>query len=348
VSGARSIRYGLGAIKGVGQSAVESIMAERVAKGAFKDLEDFCRRIDANKINKRVVEALIRSGSCDLIGPNRASLMHALPKAMQLAEQDSKAQEAGQNDLFGLALAPAAKTSQPIETLPEWSESIRLTGERETLGLYLTGHPITQYESAIASITSGRIADVAGAKPANTGEGGFRYQGKPVTIAGLIIEIRKRGNRTTLILDDRSARLEVSMFEEMFQQYRTLIAKDKIVVIEGNIRFDDFIEDWRLNAKRIVDIEQAREKLARRLDIRWPDNATNGSGQTFIVDLQQVLKDFRRGQCSVAVHYRSSDARAALTLPEEWSVRPTKELMERLERLVGRDGVKVVYGPRAE
>ncbi len=348
VSGVRSIRYGLGAIKGVGQAAVENIMMEREANGAFKDLEDFCLRIDAGKINKRVVEALIRSGSCDRIGPNRASLMHALPKAMQLAEQDSKAQDAGQNDLFGLALAPAAKASQPIETLPDWSEATRLAGERETLGLFLTGHPIAQYQREIQAITSGRIADVAGAKPANTGEGGFRFQGKPVTVAGLIIEIRKRGNRTTLMLDDRSARLEVSMFEETFQQYRTLIAKDKIVIIEGNIRFDDFIEDWRLNAKRIVDIEQAREKLARRLDIRWPDNALNGSASSFIANLQQVLKDFRKGQCSVSVHYRNADARAALTLPEEWSVRPTRELMERLEKLVGRDGVNVVYGAKAE
>ncbi|HYM34776.1 MAG TPA: DNA polymerase III subunit alpha, partial [Steroidobacteraceae bacterium] len=349
VSGARSIRYGLGAIKGVGQAAVESIMAERAAHGSFRDLEDFCRRIDANKINKRVVEALIRSGSCDRIGPNRASLMHGLSKAMQLAEQDSTAKAAGQNDMFGLALAPVAKTAEPIEILPEWSETIRLTGERETLGLYLTGHPIAQYESAIQAITSGRIADVAGAKPAGGGgESGFRYQGKPVTVAGLIIDVRKRGNRITLMLDDRSARLEVSMFEETFQQYRTLIAKDQIVVIEGNLRFDDFIEDWRLNAKRIIDIEQAREKLARRLDIRWPESAANGSAQTFIISLQGVLKDYRRGQCSVAVHYRSSDARAALTLPDEWSVRPTRELMERLERLVGRDGVKVVYGPRVD
>jgi DNA polymerase-3 subunit alpha len=350
VSGPRSIRYGLGAIKGVGQGAVENIMAERAAGGPFKDLENFCRRIDSDKINKRVLEALIRSGSFDRIGANRATLMHSLPKALQIAEQDSKAQEAGQDDLFGLAVAPAVtKSSQPVEVLPEWSESIRLIGERETLGLYLTGHPIAQYEREIAAITSGRIADVAGAKPANAGEeGGFRFKGKPVTIAGLIIDIRKRGNRTTLMLDDRSARLEVSMFEETFQQYRALIAKDQIVVVEGNLRFDDFIEDWRLNAKRLIDIEQAREKLARRLDIRWPEGATNGSGKHFIASLQQVLKDYRRGQCVVAVHYRSTDARAAVTLPEEWSVRPTRELLEKLEQLVGRDGIKLVFSARAD
>jgi DNA polymerase-3 subunit alpha len=254
----------------------------------------------------------------------------------------------GQDDLFGLAPAPTAKSSTPIEVLPEWSETIRLTGERETLGLYLTGHPIAQYENEIKALTSGRIADVGGDKPANVGEDGFRFKGKPVTVAGLIIEVRKRGNRTTVLLDDRSARIEVSMFEETFQQYRTLIAKDQIVVVEGNIRFDDFIEDWRISAKRIVDIEQAREKLARRLDIRWPDTAMNGHAQHFITHLQQVLKDYRRGQCSVAVHYRSAEARAALTLPDEWSVRPTRELLEKLQQLVGRDGVKLAFGPRMD
>jgi DNA polymerase-3 subunit alpha len=254
--------------------------------------------------------------------------------------------------MFGLAPAPAATSSISASAkvvLPEWSESVRLSGERETLGLFLTGHPIAEYEGVIAQITSGRIADVAGAKPANAGEeGGFRFKGKPCTIAGLILDIRKRGNRTTLMLDDRSARLEVSMFEETFQQYRTLIAKDAIVIIEGNIRFDDFIEDWRLNAKRIVDIEQAREQFARRLVIRWPDNATNGAGGKFISSLEQVLKPYRKGQCGVAVHYRGSQARAALTLPEEWSVRPTRELLEKLQQLVGRDGVQILYSPRLD
>jgi DNA polymerase-3 subunit alpha len=333
----------------VGQSAVENIMEERAVRGAFRDLEDFCRRVDANKINKRVIEALIKSGAFDSFASNRATLMHALPKAMQLAEQESKAHAVGQDDMFGLAPAkPENRAPESILMLPEWSETIRLTGERETLGLYFSGHPIDQYQAAIAALTSGKIADVAGAKPLSSGEEGFRFKGKPATIAGLIIDIRKRGNRTTLILDDRSARIEVSMFEESFQQYRALIAKDKVVIVEGSLRFDDFIEDWRLNAKRVLDIEQAREKLARRLDIRWPEHAANGSGQAFIVNLQQVLKDYRKGQCSVSVHYRSSDARAALTLPEEWCVRPTRELMERLEKLVGRDGVKVIYGARVE
>ncbi|MBC7984363.1 MAG: DNA polymerase III subunit alpha [Candidatus Obscuribacterales bacterium] len=348
VSGPRSIRYGLGAVKGVGQGVVENIMAERTANGAFKDLEDFCRRVDASGINRRMLEALIRSGSCDRIGPNRATLMHTLPKALHLADQDSKAQEAGQVDLFGLALPSTATPSIPIEVQPDWSDSVRLDGERDTLGLYLTGHPIAQYEREVMAITSGRIADVAGAKPANTGDHGFRFQGKPVTIAGLVLEIRKRGNRTTLMLDDRSARLEVSMFEETFQQYRAVITKNAILVVEGNLRFDEFIEDWRLNAKRITEIEKAREQFARRLIIRWPENITNGVGGKFISNLEQVLKPYRRGQCGVAVHYRSAEARAALTLPEEWSIRPTRELMEKLQQLVGHDGVQLLYAPQGD
>ena len=248
-------------------------------------------------------------------------------------------------DLFGIAIeaAPAAESSA-VETLPEWSETVRLAGDRDTLGLYLTGHPIAQYERELKVITSGRIADVGGARPVNGSEG-QRFQGRPVTVAGLVLEMRRRGNRTTLLLDDRSGRLEVSLFDETFQQYRTLIARDAILVIEGQLRYDEFIEGWRLTAKRIADIDQAREQFARRLIIRWP---TSRDARGFISELEACLRPFRRGACGVAVHYRSAAARAALELPEEWSVRPTRELMDQLEQLVGHDGVQLVYAPRLD
>jgi DNA polymerase III subunit alpha len=150
------------------------------------------------------------------------------------------------------------------------------------------------------------------------------------------------------LLDDGSGRLEVSMFEETFQQYRALIAKDSVVVVEGKIRFEDFIDDWRLNATRITDIDKACEQYARRLVIRWPDNVTNGSGAKFIQHLQQLLSPYRKGQCSVQVNYRANEARAALTLPDEWSVRPSRELIDKLRQLVGGDGVQVHYAVRNE
>jgi DNA polymerase-3 subunit alpha len=350
VSGPKAIRYGLGAIKGVGQGAVENMIEERSAHGPFRTLRDYCRRIDLKQVNRRVLEALIRAGALDSIGPNRATLMHHLPEAMQAAEQQSRAQAAGQVDLFGLA-GPAAQAhdeeaAEPDETLPEWSEAVRLAGERETLGLYLTGHPITEYEREIRPIISGRIVDVGGARPVGGGEGGWRGPGKNVTVAGLVLEIRKRGNRTSFILDDRSARIEITLFEDVLNQYRALIARDAILVVEGNLRFDDFADDWRISAKRIIDIAQAREQYARRLVLRWPA-AANGDGRRLIGALEQALRPNLGGRCAVAIRYAGDSASANLVLGDEWRVRPSQDLLERLGQLVGRDGVELVYGQRA-
>jgi len=349
VSGPKAIRYGLGAIKGVGQAAVESMLAERTARGPFRDLRDLCRRLDLSRVNRRVLEALIRSGALDSLGANRATCMHQLPSALQAAEQHSRAQAAGQVDLFGLAAAaPAAdEPAPPGERWPEWSEPVRLAGERETLGLYLTGHPITEYEREFRPIVSGRIADVGGARPVGAGEGGWRGPGKNVTVAGLVLEIRKRGNRNSFVLDDRSGRIEVTLFEDVYQQYRALIARDAILIVEGSLRFDDFVDDWRIAAKRIIDIAQAREQYARRLVLRWP-RGTNGDGSALIGAIEQALRPARGGRCAVAIRYAARAASANVLLGEEWSVRPSQDLIERLAQLVGRDGVELVYAPRVE
>ena len=349
VSGPKAIRYGLGAIKGVGQAAVENMIADREAGGRFRDLRDFCRRIDLKQVNRRVLEALIRAGAMDSLGANRATLMHQLPGAMQAAEQQSRAQAAGQDDLFGLA-APAAPATQRGEwrggpgACRTGAKRVRLAGERETLGLYLTGHPITEYERELRPITSGRIADIGGAKPVGGNEGGWRGPGKNVTVAGLVLEIRKRGNRTSFILDDRSGRIEVTLFEDVYQQFRALIARDAILVVEGNLRFDDFADDWRVSAKKIIDVAQAREQYARRLVLRWPAAASNGDGHRLIVALEQALRPSRGGRCAVAIRYKGDAASAHVLLGDEWCVRPSQDLIERLGQLVGRDGVELVYG----
>src|SRR6202012_5799542 len=243
----KNIRYGMGAIKGVGAAAVEAIIEERVRGGAYKSLPDLCRRIDLQKVNRRVFDALIRSGSLDLIGTNRASLTAELDRSMQLGEQNSRATSVGQVDLFGLS-APSTATSTPGDSVADWSEAPRLRGERETLGLFLSGHPITPYEPDLKFLGCQRLADVtSGPKPAPAADGQRAWSaGKAATVAGLVLEIRRRPNRVTLILDDRSARLEVSLYEEVFQQHRDIIVKDAILIIDGTLRFDDFIEAWRL------------------------------------------------------------------------------------------------------
>jgi DNA polymerase-3 subunit alpha len=348
VSGPRSIRYGLGAIKGVGEAAVEAMLAERGRNGAYRDIRNFCRRLDLNRVNRRVVEALIRSGAFDSLGANRATLMHELPGAMQAADQSSRASQAGQSDLFGLGAGLAGPSAERAPaSVPDWSEALRLAGERETLGLYLTGHPITEYERELAAVISGRIADVGGARPVGAGENGWRGPGRSVTLAGLVLEIRRRGGRTSFVLDDRSGRIEVTLFDDVYQQYRALIARDSILVVDGALRWDDFIEDWRLAAKRILDVDQAREQFARRLVIRWPPEQQQG-GARFVNVLEQTLRPYCRGRCSVAVKYTGSSATAAILLGEQWTVRPARELLERLGQIVGRDGVELHYAPRVE
>jgi DNA polymerase-3 subunit alpha len=342
VSGERSIRYGLGAIKGVGQAVIDMLVAEREANGAFRDLADLCRRSDSNRINRRVMEALIRAGATDGFGANRATLMHALPLAMQLADQTIRARAVGQNDMFGLMdTSASAPEVFKLEVMPDWSRRVRLDGERDTLGLYLTGHPFEEYETEVKPIVSGRIADITGDRPVVVNEG-FQFKGKPATVGGMVFDLGKRGSRMIVTLDDRSGRLEVSMFDDVFQQYRSVISKSAILIIEGSLRFDEFIEGWRLTAKRVMDIDQAREQHARRLLLRLPREVDAAFLRTF----EQVLRPFRGGNCSVAVRYHGQAARADLVLSEEWCVKPARELTERLSQLVGHDNVRLIYAQR--
>jgi DNA polymerase-3 subunit alpha len=337
VSGPMSIRYGMGAIKGVGASAVDAIIEERSANGPFESLPDLCRRIDLQRVNRRVFDALIRSGSLDRIGPNRATLTAELDRAMQLGEQNSRAMSVGQVDLFGLNAAPDA-------VVADWTEAQRLAGERETLGLFLSGHPITPYEPDLKYLVSARLADVGGPKPAAPADGVRSWSaGKPTTVAGLVLEIRRRPNRVTLILDDRSARLEVSLYEEIFQQHRDIIVKDAILIIDGTLRYDDFIEGWRLQAKSLLDIDRARERFARRLWMRWPAEFDGPQGMN---RFEQMLKPYLRGPCGVSVAVNRPEYSGRLNLADTWSVRPTRELLDKLSSLVGRDGWYLVYGPR--
>jgi DNA polymerase-3 subunit alpha len=340
VGGERTIRYGLGAVRGVGRSAVDEMLAQRTAHGPYRSIEDLCRRLDLQKVNRRVLEALIRSGSLDSLGANRATLMHRLPAAMQLGDQNTKAHQAGQNDMFGLSADDRAPVVVPLRTpeLPEWSEAVRLKGERETLGLYLTGHPISQFEAGLNRFVTHRIGDLISDRPMEPVRFGG---GKLVTVAGLIDEVKKRGPRTILNLDDRTGRLEVTLFEDVFQRFRDLVSKDALVLVEGNLRFDEFSDSWRLAARKITELDKVREQQARRVVLKWPARPDSAA---LLGRLAESLTPFRGGPCPITVEYTGSGASGALTLGPEWSVRASRELLEKLETLVGRGGVQVVYG----
>ena len=340
-----TVVYGLGAIKGVGQGAIEGMLAERAAGGPFADLFDLCQRVDLRKVNRRVFDALIRAGALDSLGETRATQQANLAQALQLAEQRSRDLNTGQNDLFGGA-DPGATPVTGKQELPEWEEEQRLQGEKETLGLYLTGHPINRYEAELANIVSAKLADLAAmCSGLPTGNHGGRGGERPVTIAGLVMSMRLRktqrgGKIAFLTLDDRTARLDVRVFPEVYERHQALLGKDKVLVIQGGLGMDDYSGGHQVTAQSLYDINQARELFARRLVVGVESrHAENG----FVANLADILQPFRTGHCRVCIDYLGNQAQARVALGEEWAVHPTDELLHRLRDLAGQERVLVEY-----
>ncbi|MCA1799229.1 MAG: DNA polymerase III subunit alpha [Xanthomonadaceae bacterium] len=349
VSGPQEIRYGLGAIRGVGQGAVESLVAERTQNGPFTDLADLCRRVDLHRMNKRVLEAMIKSGALDGLGGSRAALMAALPQAVRLAEQHGIAVTTGQEDLFGLgggAVAAPAALSVSDTAAVEWSEQERLAGEKETLGLYLTGHPIQRYEAELAQFVSGKIAELSeqvgegGGHNGNNGERWRQGPQKQVTLAGLVVDVKKRNGRVAITLDDRSGRVELPLFDDVAQRYRNLVVRDQLLIVEGKLSFDDFSGGYRINQKQLYDLTQAREEWSRHIEVDW---AGPDAGAEFVAALRGALTPFRNGSCPVFINYRGWSAAVPVELGAQWRVRPDDLLLEKLAGIAGPGAVRVVY-----
>jgi len=345
-----TVVYGMGAVKGVGQGIIEALVTEREASGPFASSYDLCRRLDTRRLNKRVLEALVRAGCLDSIGANRATLMSQLAPALKAAEQSSRNAEVGQSDMFGLAAAASPFQSEGGEedtgpVLPEWDEDERLQAEKETLGLYLTGHPIARFQDELAQVITGRINTLGGTPPsADEGYGG-RAREKRVIAAGLVMAMRVRntqaGNRIAMLtLDDRSGRIEVTLFTEAYKRFGHLVNKDQLLVVEGNLGYDDFADGWRINADKVLDIGEVRETYAKRLVMRLDQEClANGN----LDALKQVLTPFRDGRCPVWLEYRSNAAEAVIRFGDAWRVRPTDELIQRLAALSDKNAVRVEY-----
>lgn len=340
-----AIRYGLGAVKGVGRGVIDNIVEVRESSGPFIDLDDFCRRVDLGKLNRRTMEALIRAGALDALGPNRASLMAYLPTALQAADQASRNIDAGQNDMFGVA-AETSSAPVPVPELPEWSEEERLAAERETLGLFLSGHPIDRYEDELKHLVTGRLAELAGQESPISDDGERRYTPtRVVTVAGLVLEIRRRGGRVSVTLDDRTGRIETTFFEDSWNSYRHLLNKDSVVLVEGKLSFDEFINGWKVTARNVTAIDDARAAAVRGVELRWTSTTYDPDRLAAL----QALLAAHRGNCPVLIRYANGTGAAPVKLGERCRIAPTDALVRGLQELFGRDGVRLVYGrKRAE
>ncbi|MGR5555189.1 DNA polymerase III subunit alpha [Vibrio fortis] len=329
-----AIVYGIGAIKGVGEGPIEAIIEARNKGGYFKDLFDFCARIDLKKVNKRVIEKLIMSGALDRLGPHRAAMMASLNDAVKAASQHHHAESFGQSDMFGVLTDAPEEVEQKYTQVPKWPEKVWLEGERETLGLYLTGHPVNAYIKELAKYTSCRLKDATPTR-----------RDQSLTIAGLVIAARvmttKRGTRIGLMtIDDRSGRMEVMLFSDALERYAELLEKDKIVVVSGQVSFDDFNGGLKMSAREVMDLGSAREKYARGLSISIDQSQINGQ---FFERFSQILEPYRAGTVPVNVYYQRADARARLTLGTEWRVTPSDTLIDELKQLLGNSQVELEF-----
>ncbi len=361
------ILYGLGAIKGAGEGAIEVLLRERERGGPYRDLFDLCQRVDLRKLNRRVLEALVRCGGFDALGANRATLMVQLPEALQLAEQHSRNDAVGQNDMFGLAAeeTPARPRSaadrsgnpagQPGTATPparhrtgsvqhEWDEEERLRGEKETLGVYLTGHPMSRLESELAALGATRLRDLG-----ENGGSSRRGNDRSLTIAGLVVSLRtrnaNRGGRIAFVtLDDGGGRMEIRIFPEVYEQHRSLIVEDAVLLVQGALGWDEFNQTTRLNVERVLDLDGARAERARRLQLRLDaEQCAAGVSRK----LAGVLAEHRAdGRCAVWVEYLGSSARVELAFGSDWRVKPCEALLRRLRELAGAEAVRLLYDPQ--
>ena len=333
-----SVIYGLGAIKGLGEGPVGAIISARDEGGAFNDLFDFCARVDGRKVNKRGLEAMIRAGAFDEIGPKgeigyrRAVMLACMDEAVKLAEQHARNKVSGMGDLFGESVVDSAPEINYNAYSASRTLSVRerLNGEKETLGLYLTGHPIDEYEDELKVMLPQRIVNLRPGKDAETISG---------MVVGMRIMKNKRGDSFAfLTLDDKSGRIELSVWAEKYNAYREILAKDALLVVKGAVSEDSFTGGLKMVAESIQSIYEARCSKLRRLEL----NITAGSDD-WVEQVHTTLSGFKDGTCAVTVDYHQPHASGTLKLGSHWKVQPRDELISRLREQFGKTNVSMGY-----
>ena len=321
------ILYGLGAIKGTGLAAIELILESRESKGSFKNLFDFCARLDLRKVNRRVVESLIRGGAFDTLESNRASLLASVNLAITAAEQ-GKANIA-QNSLF------SEEQTQKVDMvhLDPWTPQQKLQEEKVALGFYFSGHPFTFFEKRVRPFIKTQIKEL---KP----------QEQPYVIAGVIVAIRirmtTRGKMAIVTLDDAISRVDVVVGNELLTQSQRLVQEDQLLIVEGRVSHDDFTGGIRVTARKLFDLATARNQFAHHLKISC-------NGQSDANKLREILKpycghpqhDLKR--CRVKIDYHNDQGHVELLLGREWQVDLHDELLDGLTQWLSEENVKILY-----
>ncbi len=338
------VLYGLGALKGVGEAAVEEMVMEREENGEFQDLDDFCLRLGSQKVNRRCIEALIRAGAMDCFGYTRASLFQHLDKSLRFAEQRHRDDDAGQNDMFGHA--EVSMKSSRVQEVPEWEEEKKLLGERETLGLYLTGHPITRYRDELDKITSKNIKELLATGndlgPQKSWQA--RDESKTILVAGLLDQIRLRnspkGRIAFLSLDDNTGRMDIAVFAQDYAKFDHVLIKDAILIIKGSLGWDEYTGRVRVRADHVWSFDDYLKQFGAMLNIQIK---SEGDSLSWVQDLQSLLLPFKDGNCSIMVEYQSDSVETKLKFGEDWNISLDEKLLQRLSKVSEVLNTSVVY-----
>ena len=332
----KRIRYGLGGVKGTGESAVAAIIATRTEKGPFKDLFDFCKRVDKRIVNRRTVEALVRAGAFDHAHPadmpaaHRASLLASVGIAMEAADQAER--NANQVSLFGGADDDATQRIALIDKTP-WTEPEKLAEEKIALGYFFSGHPFQSYRREMGGFLKGRLSQLT---PKNESS----------MLAGIVAGTRmmqtRSGRMAVIELDDGTARIEVTAFAELYEAHRDLLKEDRPIIILGKVTKDEYSGGMRVRAEKIFDLNQARSRFARQIRLSLNGEASR-AGASAAARLKQLLAPHRNGSCPVAIRYQNNDATVEVNLGDDWRVNLDETLIRSLREWLRPENVEIVY-----
>ncbi len=326
---ARTIRYGLGAIKGTGEAAITAIVEARERGGPFTDLFDLCRRVDKRLVNRRVVEALVRAGCFDAIDDDRANLLASVGMALDAAEQASR--DVHQGALFdsGTAAVQAPRRAG----VPQWSKRERLLNEKQALGFFLSGHPYDEYRAELSAFVRRPLAQLQAGR-------------EPGLLAGIVLAARaqmtRRGKALFVLLDDGTAQQEVGVYKEVLETQRQKVVVDDILVVEGKVQRDDFTGGMRVTADTLMTLAEARGRYAQALRLALNGEASR-AGSAAAQRLRELLAPYRDGPCPVRLRYRNETAECDLPLGEGWRVRLEDGLLAGLRQWLRPENVEVLY-----